>query len=295
MKFDIEFKYTEKDVIPPRCRKPRDIMHEDGRAELVIAELSGEDAPVAIIEQTSVYRKGVSVPVEQRYRWYDNQLWLPWWPAVGEGEVTLDDPHYIPYMAKDYIGWGHRTIEEARSTLDHFAANHVFIDGVAHQPATEPMLSVNTYHYDGRHGAYVGVTNNSRNDPKSSLYRADQYALAKTEVDRIRARMREAYGAAGPDEGDSADDRRLTVLMPEVLRRDPQVEAVAEEAAAHAVKIAKAVLGAAGQIEQAIKSLDKAAELIGDPEEFGPSKAALEVVHTRLMASSRIPPIKEDV
>lgn len=308
MKLDITFKYVVRGVIPPRCRKPRDVVYDDGLAEVEIIELSGDEAPIAIIEQGKDYRdvdgERQYVPVVKTYRWHDGRLWLPWWPAVGHGEVTLSSPGYIEHMLTDRIGRGWRSKEEIEQTIADYAASHVFIDGVAHEPAPEPMLHVVTHHGSWgsrfgprKHSVWVTAdTHRREQDALSEFFRADQWAEAKAEAERIRARMKASFGEEVYDtSSDEGTESPLSVLMPEVLTRDPQAEAKAAEATAHRLNITKAVIGAASHVEEAIKGLNKATELIGDVEEFRLLVDTLNVALTVLQRSPhmRIEPTQE--
>lgn len=288
VKFDISFKYTEKNVIPKGCRKPRDLLHLDGFAQVEITEIA---APVAIIEQAKEYVAGDRVAFQRRYRWYNDRLWVPWWPNSGIGQVTLSAIDVLHYTLADRIGHGWRTMAEAEKVIADFAANLVFIDGIAHEPVAEPLLRVVTFHYQGRHSVWVSVEQPKPNGPLEDFYRVDQYADAIAEANRIADRMRAAYGEAF--DGSTVDSpwdgqtKLVEVLMPQVLRRDPQAEAVIAKAAAHRLKITKAVLAATTHIEEAIRSLATATELIGDDEEFRPLSSTLSVALTSLQQSPR--------
>ena len=53
MKVAIPYEYTEE-AIPPRCRKPRRVRMKDTMT-VTIHELSGDDAPVAIVQRDPLH------------------------------------------------------------------------------------------------------------------------------------------------------------------------------------------------------------------------------------------------
>lgn len=255
MQFTIDFKYTEHDVIPPRARKPRDVMHDDGHEIFEIRELSGEEAPVAILDRATVHVDGQSVEKVVDYRWWDDRLWTPWWPAVGDGKVTTTDARYITLMLKDRLGYGYHTLENTRKAIEEYVNGHVFIDGLAYERAEEPMYRLVTNHWSG-HAVFITVERDFSPGRGVTLeyWGANQWSEVLAEANMVRDRFAEAFG----EDFEFEAEQRLTVLMPEVLRRDPQTEAIAAETERNRQNALKAVAVATKHCQDAIEEIDKA-------------------------------------
>jgi hypothetical protein len=138
MQIRVLFSYTEKNVIPKGCRKPRNVRHDDGERLLEVREVASTDAPIALrVTPANTFHR-YDHPLE--YRWLDGKLWLPfqaWYPS---GTVPALKPEY------NFVGrWGsefqaappYRTFasrEDVERLLDSWAAGTVLIDGVQYIP-----------------------------------------------------------------------------------------------------------------------------------------------------------------
>lgn len=133
----LDVEWTERDVIPPRMRKPRDVQHILP-LEVNIPIVDAADAPVAIRFKDQHFLAG-------EYRVHGGQLYT-------KSKVSADD-------AETYFEQGYRgassdegSEESVRADMQSRASQLRIIDDEIWSPAPEPVYTVNTYGMGGNHG-----------------------------------------------------------------------------------------------------------------------------------------------
>lgn len=168
MKISVLFNYTES-VVPPRCRKPRLVIREDGMVDIDIPELSCKQAPVAI------RASGTFISRDQAYayelRWWEGRLWSPlsldhsgeprgrtsgqdnWdWPALPEVLDLRQGGRNKCYTYDFHGSYGTNNRDEVEGEIQAFAKRHIVIDGIAHRAVSEPRYVVMTFGLGANHG-----------------------------------------------------------------------------------------------------------------------------------------------
>lgn len=155
-------RYTQRDVIPPRARKPRDIQLE-ATVPVSVAVVDSDDAPVALT--MSADRWGAQGDGVLPIRTIDGQMFRP---------VEDRDGHHSP-ATPDTIGLLHRGYRDEsypahvpdhviRSSLERNAnadlERYRVIDGKLWESAGTPVYKVEVYGFghsaDVRQGLYTG-------------------------------------------------------------------------------------------------------------------------------------------
>ena len=163
------FSYTEG-VVPPRCRKARQVKFHDGEFSFDIPHVDGGEAPVAIVSSGHMGYGDRERPFSVEYRWYGERLWT----AVRLDGVRpsgytsrTDDWEHPPLpetidarsdsASASLHGLGlhygtHRTRAEAEEELRTCLEDHLVVDGAWHRPAGEPRYVVQTFGLGANHG-----------------------------------------------------------------------------------------------------------------------------------------------
>lgn len=132
------FTWTEPDVIPARCRNPRDIEHPDQTHTSYVRMVNDDDAPVAFRTPSNYGDDG-----ELRdWRYHDGALYLPYKPWARQTEMSVAGSDYFPSERHSSIwGSGYRdlrtaTLDEAYKNLDASLRGFLIIDGLVWQRST---------------------------------------------------------------------------------------------------------------------------------------------------------------
>lgn len=284
MDFIVKVGWYERGVIPPRCRKPRDVFHTS-EVTVTVPEFTAEQAPVAIRRSgEDTERDNNREPSE--YRWLNGKLFTPYWYAVGTGRVTSADMKEMQYRLEESARyhWANNSEAEAVKAVQSWADNHPLIDGVMQEVASEPMFEVVVYSWRG-HSVWVTVTDQYRQGP------TDHYFSA-LEWDKANALAR-SIAAKGFDYDDLSQLAGLDVLIPEAIQANPQSEAKAVELALQEERAKTACDLALLQVDYADKALKAiAAVLEDDPKNYQGSSAiflarsALTDLHDALVGES---------
>lgn len=219
MKLTIPFTYTETEV-PPRCRKPRPVKHEDS-VVVEIREIDQAEAPVAIIERsealggTPCRLHRVTVP----FRWYDNRLWCresSW--NRGRGEKYKRPGPKTYHNDRPYLDG--RSRDQRLADIKRWADSYLIIGGQTYRPEGEPLWVVMTFGLGHNHGGTALMVHYDYND---NIGKARYFPLTERE-----AAIAEATRIATA-RGDTKDlpirpFADFEILIPEVIRRNPQVE-----------------------------------------------------------------------
>lgn len=154
MKLQFNYIYVEKDVIPPHCRKPRDVGGNAGSVEVEIAEI---DSPPPVAFELHA----ADLPVTRWY-WFNSFLWLPAltqpvfysWDTARAG-ITLAFAAWRESGDRPpFERW--RTNEENQAAAQKWASERLITAGVVYWKATEPMIEIVPMHGDAylRTGEY---------------------------------------------------------------------------------------------------------------------------------------------
>lgn len=148
MKVTVLFAYTEN-IIPPKCRKPREVRFDDGTIELDIREIQESDAPIAISRTDSEDHKSKG---SADYRWFEGQLWTccdvnhRLGQAFGEGpkEGEVIDARRRSYSSCRNPGEGYSFESKSKheSRLAAWAESFILINGQGWYPSSEPCYYV---------------------------------------------------------------------------------------------------------------------------------------------------------
>jgi hypothetical protein len=167
MKIKILFSYVEN-VVPPRCRNPRPVRYHDGEIELEIPEIQSCDAPVAIC--ATYNRDSGELPYQMVYRWWKNRLWTN--VQCYRGKPHVDKETKVPSKYAIYahtadlrseyrmenrdFGISLSIVENSKAQaieyLNEWAKHELIIDGIRHQPCSEPHYVVMTFGLGRNHG-----------------------------------------------------------------------------------------------------------------------------------------------
>lgn len=165
-----EYTWLERGVIPPRCRKPRDVIHE-GEHTVEVAEVSADQVPVAfwIRDLTDGWKE---------LRWWDGRLWTRHLPWSRQTEDSIAGSAHFPERTRSSSSYGgFDSRQEAENHFDDWAKRFLIIDAVVYQQIGEPRYVIRTYGFNG-----VGISVDYGYDPNVPMYRhfsADQFEQAK--------------------------------------------------------------------------------------------------------------------
>lgn len=188
----INYSYIES-ITPPRCRKPRPARFDDGVAEVTIREVTGAQAPVAIISRK--LSEPSAEPV--RYRWFDGRLWTET-PILDCKRLRRGLPYALPSstlsLVTDSANLTHHALgiwicvwEGKQGIMEYlhaWASDTLLVDGQLYRPAGEPRFVVMTFGLSNNHGGTALLCTdyfnpNIRADAYFSLVEkpsADEYA-----------------------------------------------------------------------------------------------------------------------
>ena len=170
MKVTVRFGF-EKQVIPPRCRKPRAVA-QVGEHTVDLLEVSAIDAPVAMITENRKDGLVFGILPDVEYRWYGERLWTsirtfngrvssftsgkPDWNYSIQSELVMHDRNCwnrSSYPCHPGLQLSNRKSElEMQEEIDAWADNCLIIDGTFYRVANEPRYVVMTFGMGNNHG-----------------------------------------------------------------------------------------------------------------------------------------------
>ena len=133
----INFTWTEPDVIPPRCRNPRDVDHPGQQHTVYVPMVNGDAAPVAFRTPETFSDDGET----KDWRYHEGALYLPYKPWSRQTEMSPAGSDYFP--SERDANWGGRypdrrtpTLDEAYKNLEASLGSFLIIDGIVWQRST---------------------------------------------------------------------------------------------------------------------------------------------------------------
>ena len=218
--------YTfREEYIPPRCRKPRS-RQADGVLSVTIKEVSGVDAPIAIITTTNEWRKVKSskhnngidlIPVRTPYRWYKDKLYVPYIDRHGE-ILTVSD---VEYAIKEDSYPYDATEKERIKCIRKNAKRFLIIDDEIYVKKGEPRYCINTFGIGFNNGGTGFFVENhyNRNISKNNYFNALERDKA------IKYGRSIALGRGDTKSVDFIGERcDIEVFIPEAVKCNPQKE-----------------------------------------------------------------------
>ena len=245
MKVKILFSYSTQ-VVPPRCRNARSVLHHDGALEVEIVELTSQEAPVALRVKTenSVLADGAWAPVaiSVDYRWFDKSLWTNCqmfgcsrsshtsgredWDYVRPAKVVdLRAPYgsrvedYRLHLRID----ASNSKEEIEQYLANWASGWFILKGKAGMwsPAGEPRYVVMTFGLGRNHGGTALMLDSHYN---SNIHK-DRYFSALHLKEARASATATAKGRGDTDNLPIKPHGRIQVLIAEAIQCVPSEQA----------------------------------------------------------------------
>lgn len=240
MKVSVRFPYID-DVVPPRCRKPRGVLKQDGEAILTIPEVGADAAPIAIRgTYRPMGRRGTRrETITLEYRWWAGRLWTavnvdtggnrcarssggndwryPTWPA----RLDLSKCDRISHFNLGLYGDRHATKQECIDYLMHIENQHLMVDGVPHRPADEPGYVVMTFGLGRNHGGTALMVDTSYN---SNLPHGRYFNLHQLEAALSLATQTATERGDPKDLPMKVHGPAYEVLIPDAIRVNPAAQ-----------------------------------------------------------------------
>lgn len=205
----VEATWTEADVIPPRCTKPRDISH-DIQHMVTVPMIGAEEFPVALISRNW---EGV-----KEYHFYDGHLYAPYLPNSRQTEMFTAGSE--SFSAEQRLsGWGHRyrTLDEMHAHIEASYNTLLIVDGkvwtkTTYEPYYEVYASGTTWTSPKR--TFLSVTTHS-NQAEYTLFNANEreeaiaYAMAITPEEK-RAETLKRF---------ESEEATIEVLIPAAVKQ----------------------------------------------------------------------------
>lgn len=194
--FDVHFSGTySRDEVPPRCRKPRPVIHS-AEADVSVRIVDATDAPVAFR-----VRRFDSEPADE-VRLFDGDLYGLYRPFSRQVEPSIPGDAHFPanQNIEPYLGPIHfryvSSDEGFTQAAEDWAEEFLIIDGIVWSKTGEPCYSVYVSH--GRAAVLTGTL-----PDYGVVFRADDFEGAL------------AY--AVHNGGDREREPRIEVLIPEAV------------------------------------------------------------------------------
>lgn len=239
--------------VPPRCRKPRLVTHEES-VQVTIPRVTSDTAPVAF-----------HVAPEGDYRLYEGHLYFPHRPWARQHEPTIPGTDHFPETQGIPRWWANSAEEFDRAARD-WAQGFVIIDGEVWIRCGEPRYVVMTFglgHNHGGTGLMVDTTDNS-NIKASSYFRADEFEAAHEYAVRVASNR-------GDSDSISRFKQGIEVLIPEAVTLvTVQPETTEQERARH-------------EYHDAVRRLNNLLSEYPTPEQEGAAFAALALAREQVL------------
>lgn len=171
--------WTEIDVIPPGCRKPRSVDHEIEHV-VNVPMISSADFPVAMIAR--------DWQGEKAYHLYDGHLYVPYLPQSRQTEMFTAGSEDFSANQRESGYNRHATLDGMHAQINRRYESLLIVDGkVWTRTANEPyyQVSVSDGGWNGPRTTYISVTGHS-NQAEYTHFNANEreeaiaYALSQT-------------------------------------------------------------------------------------------------------------------
>lgn len=211
MQITREYTQVDRGVIPPRCRKPRDIFHEGRTTVVEVREVTAAQAPVAFRV------RNIQRDSWDELRWHDGQLWSKYLPWSGQTEDSIAGSKHFPADIRKHSGYGGTfdSDEEAHAAYEEWARRYLIVDGVVYQRSGEPRYYVATYGLGGNHGG-TALSVDSGFHPNIKML--NYFTAAQFE------QAREAAIRVALDRGDTKSAERLRTQEPDIQLLIPEAQ-----------------------------------------------------------------------
>lgn len=247
MKFKVLFSYSTS-VVPPRCRKPRTVVHHDGVAEVEILEIDQVTAPVGIrLKSKQWVNKGAGenpdhVDTSIDYRWFGGELWTNcrMFNCTRSSHTSRQNdwayerpPAVVDLRSDNGCRASHYRLhlelspftprEKVEEYLKRWASGWLIIKGKSGMwaPSGEPRYVVMTFGLGCNHGGTALMLDSSYNSNISK----DSYYSALQRTDAIAAATATAKSRGDLKSLPIKPQGSIQVLIPEAVRCKPQEEA----------------------------------------------------------------------
>lgn len=203
----VEATWTEADVIPPRCTKPRDINH-DIEHVVNVPMITADEFPVALI---TTNWEGKS-----EYHFYEGHLYSPYLPYSRQEEMfTAGSDDFS--TEQRLSGWGrYHSLDEMHAHIERHYSGLLIVDGKVWQLSrSEPYYEVvvSDGGWNGPRNTYLSVTTHS-NQAEYTHFNANEreeaiaYALSVTPKEKHAAVLERL----------ESDKATIEVLIPEAVQ-----------------------------------------------------------------------------
>ena len=169
MQITFKYKYS-KEVIPPRCRKPRPEIFE-GIANVEVKELDSDSFPVAFIVHNRVNKTEETICMDVSTRTL----------------YTLDENCTVQMLLDNAKPQIYERYDQARMLdiiREHFS-NLVIYNNTVWKKTSEPVYEIHTFGLGYNHGGTAVMLGKAGSMLSVSSYRADELDLAIQEATRI--------------------------------------------------------------------------------------------------------------
>lgn len=206
--------HYERHEIPPRCRKPRPVLH-DTTTTVTVDTVTSEEAPVAF-RVTGLCGPGETEPPIREIRTHAGRLYTPFTPTR-----RMEDPAHpgssrfpteLVIEPRRYGGIPSTPEEYDREVQKEFSV-YLIIDGTVWEETPEPGYHVMTFGLGGINGS-TALMVDSRTD-YGTLFRADEFEAARDYAATISAERGDDEARYAPEAAE--DYRAIEVLIPEAV------------------------------------------------------------------------------
>lgn len=223
MKVKVSYEFTEK-VIPPRCRKARELHYKD-EIMVNIREVASDKAPVAFVvkefehevRKVRLYNGRLYKQHQDRRKGYDKLPYEECHPLWVNQTSDMIELHHWEWLLGS-------TWQTHKSKADNITAicqrgqNLIIIDGEVYERTGEPYYSVTCFGLGGNHGGtgfFVGwadyrdrksVWGMVASDKDAAINRAVEIALNRGDTESVDYIRRSGNGS-------------IEVILPQAIKR----------------------------------------------------------------------------
>lgn len=228
MKIDATVRYNEEYLPTKRHRIPR-IREVEEAITVEVRELKKEEAPLALVvtdyqsylDENGNDQFGLR---DTTFLAVDGQLFTQkkdMWGALDKGPVSLDSfVEAVKKYENRCYSYQSNAREESLRRLQEFVDSHVIIGGEVYRQSNEPRYVINTFGLGHNHGGtsmFIEYHYNE-NIRKENYFNALQREEAIAYANEVAARRGDT------DDIGKFGDINIQVLMPELIRCNPQAE-----------------------------------------------------------------------